>query len=357
VQARATKAPQDLFVNRRPVRNPTVLHALSDGYSAFLAKGRHPVFVLFMDMDSRRVDVNVHPMKREIRFVDAETVHRMVRSAVRERLGVRSTVRPASSGEAGWQPADMREAEPTKVAGISSSPMVAAQRTAGSLPHEPCGEPPAADFGNAPQCSFIGESFEAYQAAVDSVIPFGQMARTFLVAQIGDELHVVDQHTAHERVLFERLHRQWRDRLLVSQPLLLPQPVDVSAQQAELIRRHAADLEQFGLSIEPFGAGSFLVRAVPAMLAHAEIEALVHDLIEDLEQWTSLSSLEERVKPILASLACHGAVRAGRPMALPEIRQLIMEWAQEGRIMTCPHGRRVAFRLSGDELARMFNRT
>jgi DNA mismatch repair protein MutL len=338
VQARATKAPQDLFVNRRPVRNPTVLHALSDGYSAFLAKGRHPVFVLFMDLDTRHVDVNVHPMKREVRFVDAETVHRAVRSAVRERLGVRTTSRQTSSVETASESEDRRGAGP-------------AQATAAADGIEPT----AADLIGA-QCSLLGEASCSYEASVEPVVAFGQMARTFLIAQIGDELHVVDQHTAHERVLFERLQRQWHGRLLVSQPLVLPQPIDVSAQQAELMRRHAEGLEQFGLSIEPFGAGTFLVRAVPAMLAHADIEALVHDLIEDLEELESLSSLEQRVKPILASLACHGAVRAGRPMALPEIRQLVVEWVQEGRIMTCPHGRRVAFRLSGDELARLFSR-
>jgi DNA mismatch repair protein MutL len=182
------------------------------------------------------------------------------------------------------------------------------------------------------------------------------MARMFLVAQVGEELHVVDQHTAHERVLFERLRRQWRDRLLASQPLLLPQPVEVSAQQEEVTRTHAADLDQLGLSIEPFGSGTCLVRALPAILAHADAEALVHDLIDDLAQWDSLSSLEERVTPIMASLACHGAVRAGRSMALPEIKGLVEEWTEEGRIMTCPHGRRVAFRLSIEELARMFNR-
>jgi DNA mismatch repair protein MutL len=349
VQARATKAPQDLFVNRRPVRNPTVLHALSDGYSAFLAKGRHPVFVLFMDMDSRRVDVNVHPMKREVRFVDAETVHRAVRSAVRDTLGVRT---PAHVVQSGWEPGKMGRSGPDTPVRMSPPSVMTDHTQVGSSE-----ERPAADSHAGAQRSFIGEGSASYQAVVDAVIPFGQMRRTFLVAQIGDELHVVDQHTAHERVLFERLQRQWRDRLVVSQPLLLPQPIEVSAQQAELIRRHAEDLGQFGLSIEPFGAGAFLVRAVPAMLAHADAEALVHDLIEDLEQWASHSSLEERVKPILASLACHGAVRAGRSMALTEIRQLIGEWAQEGRVMTCPHGRRVAFRLSSDELARMFNRT
>jgi DNA mismatch repair protein MutL len=217
------------------------------------------------------------------------------------------------------------------------------------------GEPAAADVAEV-QCSLGAEASPSYHASA-AVIPLGQMARTFLIAQVGEELHVVDQHTAHERVLFERLRRQWRDRLLVSQPLLLPQPIEVSTQQADVIRRHAGDLEQLGVSIEPFGSGSFLVRALPAILAHADAEGLVQDLVEDLEQWESFSSLEERLKPIMASLACHSAVRAGRSMALPEIQRLIEEWAQEGRIMTCPHGRRVAFRLSADELARMFNRT
>jgi DNA mismatch repair protein MutL len=350
VRARATKAPQDLFVNRRPVRNPTVLHALSDGYSAFLARGHHPVFVLFMDVDGRRVDVNVHPMKREIRFVDAETVHRAVRSAVRDTLGVRANSLAVRSMETTHQPADLRRTGQAVGIEVRRSTQTVMGESVESL----TGEPGAAGLGGA-QCSLIAEASPS--SPTPAVIPLGQMARTFLIAQVGEELHVLDQHTAHERVLFERLCRQWRDRLLVSQPLLLPQPIEVSARQADVIRRHAGALEQVGISIEPFGSGCFAVRALPAMLAHGDAEGLVQDLAEDLEQWESLSSLEERLKPIMASLACHGAVRAGRPMALPEIQRLIEEWTQEGRIMTCPHGRRVAFRLSTDELARMFNRT
>ena len=204
----------------------------------------------------------------------------------------------------------------------------------------------------------IREMPEPYLPALQTdVVPLGQMSRTFLIAQVGAELHVVDQHTAHERVLFERLWRSWRDRLLVSQPLLLPEPFELSGRKADLLRHHIHDLEEVGLSVEPFGSSSFLIRAVPLSLTHADAEAVVQDLIEDFDQWASLSSLEERIKPILASLACHGAVRAGRLMAQPEIKQLIEDWVQEGRIMTCPHGRRVAFRLSADELARMFNRT
>jgi DNA mismatch repair protein MutL len=353
VRARATKAPQDLFVNRRPIRNPTVLHALSDGYSAFLAKGHHPVFVLFMDVDSRRVDVNVHPMKREVRFVDAETVHRVVRSAVRETLGSRAIAISSRSFDVPLDAGNLPQAGRRPGGELTSGLVdVATERHEQASMHLPKG----ADLPRI-QPSLVAETSPAYQQSHDAVLPLGQMARTFLVAQVGEELHVVDQHTAHERVLFERLRRQWRDRLLVSQPLLLPQPIEVSAQQAEIIRTHAADLDQLGLSIEPFGSGACLVRALPAILAHADAEALVHDLVEDLAQWDSLSSLEERVTPIMASLACHGAVRAGRSMALPEIKRLVEEWVEEGRIMTCPHGRRVAFRLSVDELARMFNRT
>ena len=167
---------------------------------------------------------------------------------------------------------------------------------------------------------------------------------------------MIDQHTAHERVLFERLWRGWQGRSLPSQPLLLPEPLELPIQQALILQRHMAGLERLGLLIEPFGPSSFLIRSLPVMLGHTDLAALVQDLIEDLEQWDSISSLESKVKPILASLACHGAVRAGRSMALPEIEQLVQDWVAEGLIMTCPHGRRVAFRLSGDELARMFDR-
>ena len=182
------------------------------------------------------------------------------------------------------------------------------------------------------------------------------MSRTFLIAQVGTELQVIDQHTAHERVLFERLWRAWQGRNLPTQPLLLPEPLELPVQQALILQRHLTELERLGLLIESFGPASFLIRSLPVLLGHTDLAALVQDLIDDLEQWDSISSLETKVKPILASLACHGAVRAGRAMALPEIKQLVQDWVAEGLIMTCPHGRRVAFRLSTDELARMFDR-
>jgi DNA mismatch repair protein MutL len=176
------------------------------------------------------------------------------------------------------------------------------------------------------------------------------------VAQVGDELQVIDQHTAHERVLFQRLWRGWQSREIPSQPLLIPEPVELPAAQSLLLLKRSDDLEKLGLLIEPFGATAVAIRGVPVGLGKVDAVVLVQDLLDDLTEWDRASSLELRVQPVLASLACHGAVRAGRTLALPEIQQLIHDWVQEGLIMTCPHGRRTAFRLSTDELAQLFGR-
>lgn len=352
VRARTGRTPQELFVNRRPVKNSTVQHAVIDGYSSFLAKGYVPLFVLFLDVEPQRVDVNVHPTKREVRFADTEQVHQLVRSAVRQTLGraqlessMAGTAHAHLSGEG-----SSIASSPVEPMGIESraDPYRSFGRTHASAAPNPMG---------ARQISFVGEGNTSYASseALD-ILPLGQMNRTFLIAHVGDELQVIDQHTAHERVLFERLLRAWQDRSLPAQPLLLPESLELPVQQALILHRHLEELERLGLLIEPFGPSSFLIRSLPVMLGHPDLAALVQDLIEDLEQWDSISSLETKVRPILASLACHGAVRAGRTMALPEIKQLVQDWVAEGLIMTCPHGRRVAFRLSGDELARLFDR-
>ncbi|MGC3974643.1 MAG: DNA mismatch repair endonuclease MutL [Nitrospira sp.] len=351
VRARAGRTPQELFVNRRPIRNSTVQHAVIDGYSSFLAKGHAPLFVLFLDVEPHRVDVNVHPTKREVRFADTEQIHQLVRSAVRQRLG-RAQVEASMAGAAHAEMLGVispshsfPERERMSSAGAPADPMARSK---------PSVTPP--DSAES-QTSFVGEGATAYASSASTdILALGQMHRTYLIAQVGDELQVVDQHTAHERVLFERLWRAWQDRAVTSQPLLLPEPLELPVQQAVILQRHLPELERLGLLIEPFGPSSFLIRSLPVMLGHPDSSALVQDLIDDLEQWDSISSLETKVKPILASLACHAAVRAGRSMALPEITQLVQDWVAEGLIMTCPHGRRVAFRLSGDELARLFDR-
>jgi DNA mismatch repair protein MutL len=202
-----------------------------------------------------------------------------------------------------------------------------------------------------------GEQVETFRSgATREVVPLGQLGRVYLVAECGSELFVVDQHTAHERVLFERLCRGRLGEELPSQPLLIPETVEVPAHHAVLLQRHLPDLEQAGLKIEPFGAHTFVIRAVPALLKPLDYAALVLDLVDDLSQWNQTSPLETRLRSVMASMACHGAVRAGRAMELPEIKRLVEEWVQEGLPPTCPHGRRIALRLPEEELARIFGR-
>lgn len=331
VQARASRTPQDLFVNRRAIKNATVSHAVYDAYGSLIPKGHHPVFVLFLDLDPHRVDVNVHPAKREVRFADQDMIHQAVRQAIRDALAKRTEVQ--GPGRLTGAPSESR--------GTAPQPE---QLQVGEV-HETA------------QPLTAREAMQAYRTRSGwEVTPLGQIGRTFLVAQVESELQVIDQHTAHERVLFERLQRTWAGQTIASQQLLIPEPVDLPPHGALLLQRHLSDLAKLGLEIEPFGRTSFLIRAIPALLGPLDYPALVQDLLEDLAQWESVPSLEERVRPVLASLACHGAVRAGRVLELPEIKRLIEDWIAEGLPMTCPHGRRVALRLSAVELNRIFGR-
>lgn len=350
VHARASRTPQDLFVNRRPVRNATIFHAVVDAYGSLLPKGHHPTYVLFLDIDPERIDVNVHPAKREIRFAEQEAVHRFMRHSVRhafsgvERklvLGITPPSVPAD-GESSTAPfgraSSFRHSVPEPT-GEGTAPY-----EDGPAQGEPLfvGEPPAKSYGKAQEVA---------------IIPLGQVLETYLVAQVGRELHVIDQHTAHERVLFERLWRMWTQRRVIVQPLLIPESIELTAAQVTMAHKYLPELEQVGLVLEAFGPSAVLLRAVPAGVGPVDGAALVRDLLEDLSEWATASSLEARLQPVLATLACKSAVQAGRSMALPEIEQLVRDWVNEGLMTTCPHGRRTAFRLSSEELEKLFGRT
>ncbi|MDH4303284.1 MAG: DNA mismatch repair endonuclease MutL [Nitrospira sp.] len=343
VHAKPSRIPQELFVNRRPVRSLTVSHAVGEGYGSFLPRGCHPRFVLFLDVDPERVDVNVHPTKREVRFSDNEYIHELVRRAVRQRL----------SGRAGVQ-----GPEDTEAADRAISQSAGSRTSASSLPMSgPTEMPSISEARDEVQLAFASEAAESYvRVPAGEVVALGQINRTFLVAQAGGDLVVVDQHTAHERVLFERLHRAWTTHSLQAQPLLLPDPLELSPDHAELIRRYQDDLEKLGLEIEPFGATTVLLRSTPTGLGQVDPRMFLEDLLEDLHQWERVPALEARIRSVLASLACHGAVRSGRSMKLEEIKVLVEEWRSEGEITTCPHGRRTCFRLSTDDLEKMFGR-
>ena len=339
VHATSSRIPQELFVNRRPVRNSAVFHAVAEGYGAFLPKGRHPLFVLFLDVVPYRIDVNVHPTKREVRFSENEAIHQLVRQAVRRSLGGRPESLPRGKEPSPESPFPRQSGKPDMSPASQDAAATTVQRDDSS------------------QLTFVNEAAEPYvRSSASEVIALGQINRTFLVAQVGGDLTVLDQHTAHERVLFERLWRAWNVRGIQSQPLLIPESVELSISHAALLQRYQGDLEKLGLGLEPFGPSAVLVRSVPVGLGAMRAETFLQDLFEDLTQWESTSGLEARVRPVLASLACHGAVRAGRSMELPEIKALVEDWRSEGSITTCPHGRRTSFQLSTTDLEKMFGR-
>jgi DNA mismatch repair protein MutL len=355
VHARASRTPQELFVNRRPVRNATVFHAVTEAYGSFLPKGFHPTFVLFLDIEPDRLDVNVHPTKKEVRFVETDSLHQLVRQSVRHALSgsERKLVMGLSQRAPDFVPAGERQTRSSQ----DSHPVTSLSAHGQDSLTDDSDRVSLSASAEGIQLAFAHEAASVYQRAGNpDIVPLGQILRTYLVAQVDEELQVIDQHTAHERVLFQRLWRGWQSRDIPSQPLLIPEPIELSAAQSTLLLKRCDELEKLGLLIEPFGATAIAIRGVPVGLGKVDAAVLVQDLLEDLTEWDRSSSLDLRVQPVLASLACHGAVRAGRALTLPEIQQLIHDWVQEGLIMTCPHGRRTAFRLSTDELAKLFGR-
>ncbi len=352
---RGARTPQEIFVNRRPVKNSTILHAVTDAYGPVLPKGRYPQFLLCLDLDPGRVDVNVHPTKREVRFAEKEWVHQVVRQAVKDALRggqepsrslapTAPVVRVLEEALGRWSPG-AREAEPTAVPRLARSGI--------ETVHEP--------LFPAWQPAATGATTEVAPASASpggmpEVVPLGQLGRTYLVACVGDELQVIDQHTAHERVLHERLWRSRQAGTVEAQALLTPVPMELPLHQRALLEPYLGDLERLGLGLERFGSDGYVLRTIPAALRLADASGLVQGLIEELDEWRSRSSLEAKLHLVVATMACHSAVRAGRPMTLPEIGRLVQDWVAEGMMMTCPHGRRVALRLPATELAHIFGR-
>ena len=341
VHAKPTRIPQELFVNRRPVRNAAVSHAVGEGYKSFLAKGSQPRFVLFLEIDPDCLDVNVHPTKREVRFSDNELIHQLVRRAVRQALSGGKT---DDLGKTPFVESSVRPTPGSIMTTLSTSESGEAESTI----LQPIPET---------QLTLMSEAAEPYVRMPSAeVTALGQINRTFLIAQVGSDLAVIDQHTAHERVLFERLYRAWTTHGIQSQPLLIPDPVELSPPQVALLQRYQHNLEELGTEIEPFGSSTVLIRAIPVGLGRIDPTTFLQDLMDDLTQWDSASSLEARMRSVLASLACHGAVRAGRTMKPEEIKNLVEDWRAEGEITTCPHGRRTSFRLNITDLEKMFGR-
>ena len=345
---------QFLFVNGRPVRDRLLIGAVRGAYADMLARDRHPVVALFLDVPPLEVDVNVHPAKTEVRFRDPAMIRGMIVSGVRRALdaeGFRSVQQADPASLSAWR------AEPVSPTPISALPIFEAA--------SPSYAPSATSFADR-RPSFIAPPPQARAEAAAAPAPEGssfplgvargQVARTYIVAEAEDGLVIVDQHAAHERLTLERMRRAMEGKGVTSQALLLPEVVELDEPACDRLEARVEELRDFGLELERFGPSAMLVRAVPAMLGQGDVQGLVTDLADDLAAYDDALSLKERLDLVAATMACHGSVRAGRVLSVAEMNALLREMEITPRSGQCNHGRPTWVKLGHGDIEKLFGR-
>jgi DNA mismatch repair protein MutL len=344
-----TRGPQHVFVNRRVVRDKTIAHAILDAYQSASIKERSPEVHLFLEVPLDRVDVNVHPTKAEVRFADQSLVHEIVRRGLADALGAATMpgLPPAAVAVAGA--AGGLQMWPAPPASASAWGAV----TPPTLGEWMARERPETD--SAPP-AWLGPADSGGIGLARPLEPLGQFRNTFILAVDDDGIVIVDQHVAHERVLFERILERLTTTSLETQGLLVPMVLDLpGAGHATLLAR-AAELARFGFEIEDFGGASLRVTAVPALLAAADVDRALRALADDLDGVDRGLVAEQAMKQIAATMACHAAVKAHDPLTLEKMRHILEELRATAYSTVCPHGRPVMFRISRRDLERRFER-
>jgi DNA mismatch repair protein MutL len=348
---------QYLFVNGRPVKDRLLIGALRGAYADMLARDRHPVVALFLDVPPTEVDVNVHPAKTEVRFRDPALIRGMIVSGLRRALdaeGFRAVQMADPAGLAAWRPEPV---SPTPIGAMPIFEAAGAGPTSYNPLYQSVGDrrpsftapPPQARAEPAAAPAPEGHSFPLGVAR-------GQVARTYIVAEAEDGLVIVDQHAAHERLTLERMRRAMEGPGVSSQALLLPEVVELDEPACDRLEARAAELRDFGLELERFGPAAMLVRAVPAMLGQSDVQGLVTDLADDLAAYDSALSLKERLDLVAATMACHGSVRAGRVLSVAEMNALLREMEVTPRSGQCNHGRPTWVKLGHGDIEKLFGR-
>ncbi|MEM1346463.1 MAG: DNA mismatch repair endonuclease MutL, partial [Pseudomonadota bacterium] len=350
--SRASMAAQHLLVNARPVRDRLLGGALRAAYRDVLARDRHPVVVLNLECPPEAVDVNVHPAKAEVRFRNAGAARALVVSALTQALaeaGHRSAATvPAFPGRSGGTPS-WQSARPALPSGAAVHLGLDLQR-----PAQP-GPPPG--FAEAPTPPTEADSPPA-DPAPDLPLgqPRAQLHNLYIVAETRDGVVLIDQHAAHERLVYERLKSERAATGVRRQALLIPEIVDLEAEATERVLAAAPELERLGLEVEAFGGTSVCVRAVPAVLGQPDAASLLHDLADELAEQGTADTLEARLDAVASRMACHGSVRAGRKLGLAEMDALLREMEATPRSGQCNHGRPTSITLTLAEIERLFGR-
>ena len=345
-----------LFVNDRPVRDRQLLGAVRAGYQDMLPRGRHPVLVLFLSMPPGDVDVNVHPAKAEVRFSDPQRVRGLFVGSLINALsdaGLRATQEGSEHALRRFQSAQM----PT-ITSAPASPdtgdMLQGQQ--GLSSYMLADAPPAARIAMPSQPETMAQG-----APAEASFPLGaaraQLHKTYVIAETGDGIVLVDQHAAHERLVMERMKEGLAEGPLASQTLLLPEVVDIPIDQYEAILGEVDMLNRLGLQLEGFGQGSLLVRGVPALLGEASPSAIVRDIGEELSHLGGSTGLQDRLNAVIASISCHGSVRAGRQLGSDEMNALLRQMEETPAAGQCNHGRPTFITLSLSDLEKLFHRS
>jgi DNA mismatch repair protein MutL len=344
--ARAQPDLQFWYVNGRPVRDRQLVNAARVGYRDVLFHGRHPAYVLFLELDPARVDVNAHPTKQELRFRDGRSVHDFV---FRTLAQVLSDTRPgaAAIGPAARESLWTSMAPGRAAANASHGPGHQVGMALGEPP--PVFDLPASRAANGAQ---PGEGDREFPLG----FALGQLHGVYILSQAADGLILVDMHAAHERVTYERLKRLAAGQESSPQVLLVPVTLDVSLSEADFVEQHRVEFERLGFEIDHLSPTQLLIRQVPAMLAQADVGALVHDVLADLRERDASVRLEDRSMELLATLACRTAVRAHRTLTITEMNALLREMERTQRADQCNHGRPTWMRLSMTDLDRLFLR-
>jgi DNA mismatch repair protein MutL len=355
--SRANALGQYLFVNGRPVRDKLLLGAVRGAYADYLPRDRHPIVALFVTLDPREVDVNVHPAKTEVRFRDGGLVRGTIVRALQEALA-RGTQRTASTGGS----ATVAAFRPT----VGRAQPGYDWRHSPARPYGASAAPLAAGFAEAAQAAFaVGAPSAAPQAVAESEPdlidrPLGaaraQVHETYIVAQTRDGMVLVDQHAAHERLVYERMKGALAERGIARQLLLIPEIVELDEADVARVTARADELARYGLVVESFGPGAVAVRETPALLGEIDAGALVRDLAEHLAEWDETLPLERRLMHVAATMACHGSVRAGRRLKAEEMNALLREMEATPNSGQCNHGRPTYVELKLADIERLFGR-
>ncbi len=349
--SRGAAVSQFLFVNHRPVRDKLLIGALRGAYSDFLSRDRHPAVALFLDCDPELVDVNVHPAKAEVRFRDPGLARGLVVSALKHALaeaGHRASTTVSTETLGAFRPG------PTAPVYQMDRPSRGALQ-AGYQAQSPGFAETATAFAARVEPEDAGDPDDAER------LPLGaaraQVHKNYIIAQTGDGIAIIDQHAAHERLVYERLKARMAENGIARQALLIPDIVEMPADDAARLLDAAGLLEQAGLVIEPFGNGAICVRETPAILGEVDAKALLRDIADEIAESGNTQIVPDRIEAILSRMACHGSVRSGRRMSAPEMNALLREMEATPHSGQCNHGRPTYVTLRLADIERLFGRT